>query len=641
VKAVVLKRYISNDSLFYVRGERYFTNNDLTSDSLINIKYIGAVGDTNLPKPVIDGSVFHFDFDSAGWIDSEIINGVKFYQIHIPQLENAGNVYAGEQMLTLAREPDADETVVTGQKNSFTGFFKIDSVDAAQPNLKFYDFSNKADWGKKAELVTKTQNWSYEVRNFQNDSDGYTMTEPLQDPFRKNYGYFIQNSCEALDKVGEWYFDNEKRILYFSPGVERCVIYISGASERNIGLKIVQKRNITVENIEFVNCKTGIAIEESENIKVLNCVIKNCVYGIFNKNPKSDKINILKNTLKNIRSFGVKLNGDSILIANNSIDSVGMTLGCESRGYNNLCGIDLRGKDNTIRDNHISNTGYSGIRFFGSSGCKVIGNTVENTVQVMADGGAIYTWHYIEGDKNKIIRKNIVRKAYGNADGTTGSYNHSSGIYLDELSLNFRVDSNYVTDCGGGIYIQNSRSDTVMFNRTEKNANYEFHINHAGAILNGGRLNPDNDPEFDPDKLDSIPKGYTWDKKEGLLYYKNKKNGIVYVKPGNNLVKDNVFIPDAGKNKFSFKFSTWQNLTDNLVTNLTGNDDFFCNNIPDSLIKNAAIFFHASDVKDMRCGGRVDKKVRNLIDKNKFKFLRQIKFWTGWGTKIDIENRIR
>jgi parallel beta-helix repeat protein len=630
------KEVLSNDTILFERGKRYFLSLDMTDKFYENI-YIGAYGDTLLSKPILDGSIFHFDFDSAGWKDYEVIKGVKFYKKLTGGLDIVENVYADNDMLTLAREPDADEDIVTGQKNSFKGFFKIDSVDAASPKQKFYDHNNIKDWGKDAEVVSRTQNWSYEVRRMIRTNSGLETADPFQDPLRKDWGYFIQRSYEALDSTGEWYYDQENKILYFSPLMPKCTIYISGGkNENNAGIELKGGKNITIEGMRFVNFKFGISAEGVENLVIKNCDIENCIYGIFNKDDNLKNGRIEGNNIRNMRSFGIKLSGDSTIIKKNFIENIGMTLGAESRGYNNLCGIDLRGKDNVISDNTITNTGYAGIRFFGSGGCRVSGNRIENAVMLLSDGGGIYTWRYIEGDRNKLIRGNTVLKVYGNADGTTSRYDHSAGIYLDEMSLNFLVDSNYVAGSGGGIYLQNSRSDTVMFNKTEKNKAYEFQISHGGTILNGGKLNPDNDPDFDPDKLDPIPNDYVWDREKGLLYYKNKAKGVVYVKPGNNLVKDNEFIPSQAKNEYTVHFKTWQNLTDDLIFKLTGNDDFFYNNIPDSLVKDASLFLQGSNVRDGYSGKDFDV-VKNNIDRSKFGFLRKLYIWIGRGTKNPVE----
>ena len=630
---------IKGDSLLFLRGHRYFVNIDLTADSLSGIRYIGAYGDTLLPNPILDGSIYRFDFNASEWDDFEVINGVKFYKKIVEGLEQVENVYADEDMLTLARKPNLHDELVTGQKNSFKGYFKIDSVDVKEPRTVFFDRDNLVSWAG-GEIVTKTQLWSYEVRTVESSSNGrLVLSERLQDPFRKDWGYFVQRHKNALDSEGEWYYDERSGVLYFSPLKDKCMIYISSnRNNKNAGIEIQGGKDITIQDLRFVNYKFGILAEGTKSLRILDNEFENCIYGVINKSDYLENCIVEGNSIINMRSFGIKVLGNNTLIKGNTIENTGMTLGAESRGYNNLCAIDIRGYNNSIINNYINNTGYSGIRFFGTGPCLVYGNRVENTMQIMSDGGALYTWRYMDGNSRKIIRKNTVLNAFGNAGGTTGNNYHARGIYLDELSLHFRVDSNYVSESGDGIYLQNSRSDTVVFNRTENNKISEFHINHGGTILNGGKLNPENDPGFDPELLDNIPEGYVWNEEEQILYYKNWRRGVVYVRPGNNLVRDNVFIPSNDRNAYSFRFRTWQHLTDETIEILTGNDDFFYNNIPDSLVKNAALFLQASNVRDMNHKGKDFTVVENRFTKSKFDYLRRIYIWIGRGVKNNTES---
>jgi hypothetical protein len=632
IQRIVMSTKIKADSILFKRSERFFISTELRKEAQNRI-YFGAYGDLNLPKPVLDGSIYHFDFDAEKWKDFEVIKGVKFYKRTIAGLESVENVYADKNILTMSREPDADETVITGMKNDFTGFFIIDSVDVSLPNKKFFDRKNKTDW-TGAEVVTKTQQWSYEIRKIRNDGQLFEAEEKTSDSFKKGWGYFIQRHYSALDREGEWFYDEAKGILYFSPLKEKCTIYISSNREdNNSGFDMKFKKNISIENLSFTNYKHGIKLEGNQDITVKNCDFKNCTYGLINKTTYLERVIVEDNTFRNMHSYGIRLIANNSVINRNLIDSIGLSMSSESKGYDNLNGIESYGKNNIISDNVIKNVGYCAIRIYNCADTKVLKNKIENTNLMVADGGAIYSFHSMDG--NKLIRGNTVKNAVGNVNGTNGDKNHACGIYLDELSLHFRIDSNYVANCGDGIYIQNSRSDTVMFNHTEKNRKAELHINHAGSILNGGRLNMSNDPDFDPDTLSYLPVGYLWEKEEGLLYYKNKKNGVVYVEPGNNLIMGNEFIPSD--ERYTFTFRTWQHIGNDIVINLTGNKDFFRNNVPDSLLKNTSFEIIGGNVKDLYQNGKDFNGLQNSFDKTMYDYLRKVHIYIGRGRKYSIE----
>ncbi|MDA3837739.1 MAG: right-handed parallel beta-helix repeat-containing protein [Candidatus Delongbacteria bacterium] len=631
---LIEKGLSTGDTVLFKRGERFFYHINYSRPGLNDLTF-SSYGGINDPKPIIDGSIYHFDFEKENWDNFEIIKGVKFFKKNIKALELVENVYSDDQMLTLAREPDDDETVITGMKNSYTGYFKIDSVDAKYPKKIFYDHSNSTDWGD-AELITRFHQWCHEVLKFSNSGSKLTLKQETLAPFKKDYGYFIQRSYHALDKVGEWFYDENKGILYFSPKKNKCTIYISSSrEENNSGFDINRRKGFIIEDLEFRNAKYGIKLASSFDLKIQNNNFRNSCYGIINKKTYLNNSVFQHNIIKNMRSYGIFIIGHDITINNNLIDSIGLSLGYDRGGLNDLDGIEIFGNRSVISNNIVKNTGYSGIRFFDAAGSKVINNYVENATQVLSDGGGIYSYHNMEG--NKLIKGNTIINAYGNANGTLGTDHFSNGIYLDELSLHVRVDSNFVYNCGGGIYMQNSRSDTIVNNVFKNSNTTQISINHAGRVLNGGKLNPSNDPGFDPDTLSFIPKDYTWDKSEGLLYYKDKRNGVVYVETGNNYIADNTVYPDPDPEKYTFGFLTWQNIDDQLVYKLTSNNNFFYNNVKNGSVDSTSMYIMGVKVRDYYDHGKLHDNITNTLDKTNFKYLNKVQILNGVGAKYIIE----
>jgi len=631
INDLIASRLVSGDSILFRRGERFFTHINYFKSGLNHITFT-SFGDPLQPKPIIDGSIYHFEFDKSSWKDFEVIKGVKFYKKFIKDLECVENVYADDFMLTLSIEPDADETVITGMKNSYAGYFKIDSVDVKDPRKIFYDYSNNYNWGN-AEIITRTQQWRYEVLKFSNTGGQFIFEEKPQNPFRKNNGYFVQRSMKALDHSNEWYYDETNGVLYFNTDKNKCTIYVSSNREDdNAGIDIKRRKGVVVKGLEFRNAKYGIKLENSFELEISNCTFRNSVYGIINKKTFVNDCLIKNNHIDNMRSFGIRMTGDRISVEDNIIDSIGMTLGCESKEFNNLNGIEIIGNNSLITNNSVRNTGYCGIRIFNGSGSKVVDNSIENAMQALSDGGGIYSYHNFDG--NKLIKGNKIKNVYGNASGTEGQNYGSNGIYLDEFSFHFKVDSNIVENSGGGIYLQNSRMDTITNNILRNNNTSEFHINHAGRILNGGELNPSNDPGFYPDSIRSLPKDYFWDNNEGILYYKNKYSGILYIKPGDNIVTNNVIQPD--KNKYSIDFRTWQKIDDRLIENLTGFDNFFSRNIPENCIQNTGVY-----ILGMNIQGSEIYKLKNEISKNMYKHLREVKVYIWHNKNVIINQKVR
>lgn len=624
INDLIANRLIEGDSILFKRGERFFTHINYFKAGLNYITF-ASYGDTLLSKPIIDGSVFHFEFDVSTWNDFEMIKGVKFYKKTIKGLDQVENIYADDAMLTLSREPDEDETLIQGMKNSFTGYFKIDSVDTSYHKKIFYDRSNATDWGD-AELITRVNQWRYEVLNFSNKGGKYVCTDEPSAPLKKGNGYFVQRSKKALDHSNEWYYDKENGILYFNTDKEKCTVYISSNSEDdNAGIDIKRRKGVVVEDLEFRNAKYGIKLENSFDLLIENCSFRNSVYGIANKKTYVNNCLIRNNKIRNMRSYGIRIVGNDTKAVSNSIDSIGMILGCESKEFNNLNGIEVFGNNSLIINNTITNTGYCGIRIFDAAGSKVIDNYIENAMHLLSDGGGIYSYHNLDG--NKIIKRNKIVNVHGSAKGTQGDDNGSNGIYLDEFSFHFKVDSNIVYKCGGGIYLQNSRMDTITNNILGDNNTTELHLNHAGRILNGGELNPSDDPAFNPDTLRSIPEDYFWDTQEGILYYKVKPSGIIYIRPGDNIISDNFILPN--NSKYSIQFRTWQNIDDDLIEKLTGFEDFFERNIHEEYLRDTGVYILGMNIEG-------NTKVRDRITKSLYDNLREVKVYIWKGKKVKL-----
>jgi len=619
------------DSLLFKCGERFYGKINILKKSQNNL-YLGSYVDKSIDNPIIDGSIYHFEFNADFWNEFVIINGTKFYKKSVKELKKVENAYLDGQILTLAREPDENETVIFGKKNSYTGFFQIDSVDSKQPRKIFYDFSNKIDW-TGGSVVTKTSNFTAEVKDIISCKNGYELSDNVISLIKKN-GYFIQDHYKALDSGNEWFFDKVEKIFYFSTNKQKAVVSLTGIqSEDEKGIiNIDGKSNIKIENLILENGFTAIQLRNAKNITIKNNQMRNSNIGIdYFSYFTSNNSNITENRITDMRSFGIHGSGNGNLITMNEINNIGMTYGCNAGGVYNLEGITIVGDRNEIINNKLSNIGYSGIKIYQGGSCKIIGNTIDNFGLRLSDTGGIYSWHCFEG--NKLIKGNIISNGKGNKDGTSDpSIYHANGIYLDELSLHFRLEDNYVFNCGNGIYFQNSRNDTIIGNKCQNNYQAQLYMNSGGTVLNGGSLNPSNDIDFDPDTLKNYDKKvYFWDKKEGLLY-KNTKDNTIFVDPVNILIKDNQFVPDDST--YTFIFRTWRGVDDNTLGTLTSNSNFIYNNLPKGTdISRVSLLISSSHVWDRFNSNKVFQVGKIKIDKSKFTGLKEFITEIFIGTK--------
>jgi parallel beta-helix repeat protein len=308
-----------------------------------------------------------------------------------------------------------------------------------------------------------------------------------------------------------------------------------------------------------------------------------------------------------------------------------MTYGSNAGGVYNLEGITLVGDNNQIDNNNISRIGYNGIKIYYGGSCRIENNIIDSCGLRLSDAGGIYSWHSFEG--NKLIKNNKISNVTGDKSGTTDpAKHHGRGIYLDELSLHFKVENNEIHGCGEGIYVQNSRNDTIIGNTLYNNYMSELHINSGGSILNGGNLNPFNDIYFNPDTLSKHSLGkYIWDRKEGLIYNKNKDH-TVFVEPVKNLIVNNSIMPSD--TTFTFIFRTWREVNDKTLEKLTSNSDFINNNLPEGVSsEKASLLMSSSNVWVPAEGKKVYMVGKADIDRSKFPKLRELKTEVIMGTK--------
>lgn len=581
----------SYDIILFKSGERFY-GQVIVDNSVSDYLTFGAYDTGDMP--IIDGSIEHFWFnkyDSDTYDSTYTSEGQTFYTKSISGIDSIMNLYAGDTEQILAREPNEDE--------GDGGFSYVDSV---ANTTTFIDNSNSTDW-TDGDAVLRTVNWMCEVREIHSSSGAsFQLNTATAYPLQANWGYFVQNHIAALDQENEWYFDESSDILYFCPASDSCEIYlVTNQSGYGNGFVIDDKTGIVIEDLQLTNQCVNINFTDgsvNESITIRDNVLCNSNTGIKFKNISNSSQNILNNSsitvnvLQNMRSFGIYGRGEENYVAYNTFDSIGLNFGCENKGQHNLDAVELMGDDNEVSYNEISNIGFCGIRHWGSN-YKINYNTITDTMLRLADGGAIYCWHNILG--NKQIIGNIIDGSLGSDHGAASKGSHANGIYLDELSCHFRVEDNEITDCTYGIYVQNSRSDSLSNNTLYGNHYGQFYMNHGGSILNGGRANPDNDLEYDP-TTDGYS-GYEWKSEEKTLRDNSDPYSYVYVEPGNNYIHDNQFTPNDST--YTVKMRLWRKIDEDTLTDMTSNSDFLEDNLTDGYtIEDASILMSYSDVSD-------------------------------------------
>jgi parallel beta-helix repeat protein len=306
-------------------------------------------------------------------------------------------------------------------------------------------------------------------------------------------GYFIQNHLGTLDQFGEWYYDNVNKRLYMDFGTtapKEKIVRVS-TYDRNLSLNLVNFVTFSDINFEGGNLY-GAFINASSNITFNNCNFNNQggigLYGV-----KTSNMTITGGSVTNVINNGIL--GDnpssSWLVAGVKVSNIGTIAGGAWSGDCASQGVTVLGDNNTIRNNYVVNTGYSGIIFNGNN-TVIEKNFVDSFCTVKDDGGGIYT--YISDGvtvANRIIRNNIVINAIGAYRGAEAfkweAFGKAAGVYLDGNSNHTTVVGNTLAHGEwGGIFINDNGNNSIYNNLIYNFSHqlYAWEAQTAGKVRN-------------------------------------------------------------------------------------------------------------------------------------------------------------
>jgi parallel beta-helix repeat protein len=420
-------------------GELYIKQSG-TENQAIAITSYGSGQD-----PVIQGSITLTDWQQTAENHYQTSYNKKIHQL-----------YVDGRLQTLARYPD-------------NNYLRIDQPDSTY----LYDdelYASNTDL-KGTTLKVLTANWQWENRTITRKENNRLVLDSLVwRPFKKGFGYYLENHPSFLDQSGEWYQDKESG--------EVKIITNANLNNQTVRGTILDAGIRIVDNAEYIEIsnltirdfnKSGIIVgENTQHITITNIEINNTeIYGIKLMLNATACI-IRNNHISDLRGIGISLlEAQNCLVENNIIRKIGLIPGYGFDGVNNGTGIALintefRAEDytrvsenNTIRYNIIDSTGYNGIRADGKYNL-IEKNIVTDAVLTMNDGGGIYCWALPDNydyTRNNTFRGNIVRRVHGNTTASGGDHNMTTAFYMDNFSNNILLEGNMAADCEKGFLL--------------------------------------------------------------------------------------------------------------------------------------------------------------------------------------------
>jgi len=352
-----------------------------------------------------------------------------------------------QQLTTLDFDPADIKADFDWQNAELTIFHKWDET---LTSLSAYDFSNN-----KFKL-------------------SLSMTHP-PGAFESQY-YIVWNTIEGMTK-GKWRIDKKERYIYYKPldGENIFDIEVIAPVHQNI-IKIKDGiSRFCIDGLEFTSTHTPMvacgfgslhlpgAIDAEIKTSISDCLFKNLYFtnlsgwGIkltADKEAKGRNVTIENCQVNDSGGGGIRINGiNNCIIKGNNISNIGKIY------FSAIAIYTDRADTCVIIENELLNLPYTGIcAGWKCDNILIKRNKVKNAVYILNDGGGIY----VTGNKDGLITSNIVSDIFQKQDNPDIS--QRNGIYLDEQISGYIVENNLVYECPSALLNHMSKGNIIRNN---------------------------------------------------------------------------------------------------------------------------------------------------------------------------------
>ncbi|MBA3968384.1 MAG: right-handed parallel beta-helix repeat-containing protein, partial [Nitrospirales bacterium] len=394
----------------------------------------------------------------------------------------------------------------------------------------FWDWANAFEAVESIDIETKTIKAAVERPD---------ILHPTPFPYHK-YGhrdgqrYFAFNLLSEIDSPGEWYFDRQRKILYFYPPAPLSTKTVE-LSILPVVLSFNDTSYVTFQDVIVEESRSNlVSLKKGTGILFTNTLLRNSagysVYiegGVNHEIRHSEIINAGKGGIL-IKNAGdrLTLTPANHIIDNNAIHHTGVIQpGSSGIALSQSVGI-------LISHNELYDMPHNAIKLGGNDHI-IEYNNIFNVVKETSDSGAVYIgrdWT----ERGHIVRYNYFHDLVPIAGGKI------QAVYLDDLSSGFSIHGNIFENVERGILLGGGR-DTLIKNNIFKGTNLDVYIDGRGTFRHGPAWRPDSTIRK---ALAAMPyQAPPWSTRYPRLVNILKEN------PGNplgNLVEHNIFL-NSGK----------------------------------------------------------------------------------------------
>lgn len=374
----------------------------------------------------------------------QAITGWTSYQGNVysaPIAFDAAQVMVDGQPLSTAHWPGRAQTWATAASSSTT------TLSYAMPNADLVG----------ARVVFKAFDWAIETRQITAYANGAMTLADTGNPSFGGYGlsgaasFYVEGKLWMLDEPGEWAVSGGRLYVWTPDG--KSPEGRVWASPDSHAIEASNSSGVTIDGVRLFGASNGINANGAANLKVTSTEIANSSEnGIVNTGGSGLVVDA--SSIRNTRhdAIIVKWGGGNESITNSTIDSSG-TLGMPT---NARAAINLTlGSGATISGNHVTNSGYIGIRFFRNAA--VLNNTVDAACQVLTDCGGMYVAAPDKLPLNTRIAGNTITNV-------SSTQRLSWGLQMDDHANAVTVSNNTFNGNANGMMIFDGFGNTISGN---------------------------------------------------------------------------------------------------------------------------------------------------------------------------------
>ena len=279
--------------------------------------------------------------------------------------------------------------------------------------------------------------------------------------FKEDMPYYFFNVFEELDAAGEWYIDRDKLVLYFIPpeDFENKSLQLSLETENLITLDGAE--SITFDGIAFCGTRAGAIKGTGSNITAKNCAVKNI--GESAIEIEGEKILVENNTITATGKAGVILTGGDRenLVSSENVVTNNLIYDWSQVYQTYQAAVALYGVGGVCSYNEIYNSPHEAITYSGNNNI-IEYNVIHDVVLKSSDAGAIYSgrsWNQY----GNIVRYNCIYNI-----GSDGF--EPSGIYFDDALSGQKAYGNLLVNIPGCAFLLGGGRDLQITNNVIVNA---------------------------------------------------------------------------------------------------------------------------------------------------------------------------